>query len=145
MRPLVVLRVASPDLAVPVKAETYLVQLLAIAVDIVDRRDGGVLARLDGVLLGGEAVGVVAHGVEHIVSLLALVACVYVGGDIAQRMSHMESCTRRIGKHVEYIVLGLIGLLCDVVGLAFCPAALPLLLYLLEVVFHFSWFVAAIY
>ena len=64
------------------------------------------LTGLDGVLLSGEAVGVVAHRVEHIEAIQTLVAGEDIAGYIAQRMPHVKSRTRGIGKHIQYIELG---------------------------------------
>ena len=49
---MVVFRIAGTDFAVPVEGETYLVQLFAIAVDIVDGGDCGMLSRLYGIMFG---------------------------------------------------------------------------------------------
>ena len=74
LRPLVVDGVAGAHLALPVEREAYLVQLVSIAVDVLERRLLRVLTGLDGVLLGRQSVGVVAHRVQHVEALLALVA-----------------------------------------------------------------------
>ena len=81
--PVVIAGVACAHLAVPVEAESDLVELLAVVVDVCLGGDGRVLAGLDGILLGGQSVSVVSHGVEHVEATLALVACVYVAGNIA--------------------------------------------------------------
>jgi len=61
--PLVELGITRTYLAAPVVAETYLVELAAIAGYIVGSGLLGMLAGLYGILLGGQAIGVVAHGV----------------------------------------------------------------------------------
>jgi hypothetical protein len=43
-------------------------QLLPETVDVLPRGDTRVSARVDGVLLGGQAEGVPAHGVEHVIA-----------------------------------------------------------------------------
>ncbi len=85
LRPLVVLGVAGAHLAAPVEAEPYLVELLAVAVDVFHRGHLGVLPRLYGILLGRQPVGIIAHGVKHVVALQSLVAGIDVAGYIAQR------------------------------------------------------------
>ena len=51
------------------------------------------LTRLDGILLRREAESIVSHGVQHIEALLPFVTGIYIGGDIAQRVPHMQACT----------------------------------------------------
>ena len=65
-----------------------------------------VLAGLDGVLFGGQAEGVPAHGVEHMEALRAFVAGEDVGGGVALRMADMQAGARRVGEHVEDVELG---------------------------------------
>ena len=74
LRPFVVFWIACAHFAAPIERESYLVELGAIARDVVDCGLLRVLSGLDGILLCGEAVGVVAHRVEHIESFLAFVA-----------------------------------------------------------------------
>ena len=136
LRPLIVARLAGAHLAVPVEAEAYLVQLLAVALDVRLGGDGRVLTCLYGILLGRQAIGIVAHRVEHVEALLALEARVDIAGDVSQRMSHMQSGTARVGEHVEHVVLFLRCILGHLVGFLFHPARLPLLLNLSEIVIH---------
>ena len=83
--------VAGSDLSVPVEGETDFVQLFAIACNVFDGRHRGVLSGLNGILFGGKAVGIIAHGVKDVESFQAFVACVDVGGDVAERMTDMKS------------------------------------------------------
>ena len=89
LRPVVIRRLAGAHLAAPVEGEANLIQLFAIAIDVVHRRHLRVLTRLDGVLLGRQTVGVVTHRVEHIEATEAFVASIDVGGDVAQRMPNV--------------------------------------------------------
>ena len=103
--PLVVVGGAGAHLAVPVEAEAYLVELFAVAVNV---GEGGllwVLSCLDGILFCWQSVGIVAHGVEDIVALKTLVARIYVAGDVAERMAHMQTGSAWIGEHVEDVEL----------------------------------------
>ena len=84
---------ACAHLSAPVERESYLVELLTVAVDILACCLLRVLSCLYGILLCWQAVGVVSHGVEHIVALQALVAGIDIAGDIAERMADMESRT----------------------------------------------------
>ncbi len=81
--PVVVFGVAGAHLTVPVKGKAYVVELLPVARYVGLCCHLGVLSCLYGILLGGQAVGVVAHGVEHVVAVLPLVARVDVAGYIA--------------------------------------------------------------
>ena len=136
LRPVVVARVAGAHLAVPVEREAYLVQLFAVAVYVARRRNGGVLARLDGILLGGQAVSVITHRVENVEAAQALVARVDVGSDVAERVPHVKARSRGIGKHVEHVELGPRGILGHVVRLLRRPGLLPFLFYLFEIIVH---------
>ena len=136
LRPLVIGGVAGAHLAAPVEREAYLVQLLAVAADVLLGGDGGVLPRLYGILLGGQPVGVVAHGVQHVEAFQAFVAAVDVGGDVAQRMPHVQPRARGVGEHVQHVILGAVGAYAGLVRTMLLPVALPLLLDILEVVFH---------
>ena len=103
--PFVVCGVGGTHLAVPVEGEADLVELLAVAGDVLAGGEGGVLARLDGVLLGGEAEGVVAHRVQHVEPFLPFVAGVDVGCDVPEGVPDVQARARRIGEHVQNIEL----------------------------------------
>ena len=135
LRPMVVVGRTSAHLAVPIETEADLVQLLAVAVDV---GKGGllrVLSRLDGILLGWQAVGVVAHGVQHVEALQTLIAGIDVGGDVAQRMTHMQTCAAGVGEHVQDIIFGDACIFLHTVGALFGPKTVPLLFNLAEIVF----------
>ena len=86
---MVIFRIASTDFTVPVERETDFVELLAVAVDIVDGSDGRMLSGLDSILLGGQAVSVVSHRIEYIEALQSFVTGVNVRSDISQRVSYV--------------------------------------------------------
>ena len=134
--PLVVVRVAGAELAVPVEGETDAVQLAAVAGHVVVRGLLRVLAGLDGVLLGREAEGVVAHRMEDVEALQALVAGKDVTGDVSQRMSDMQARARRIREHVQDVIFrfGAVGL--SLVRLVLSPPILPLSFNLDKIIFH---------
>ena len=94
------------------------------------------LTCLDGVLLCRQAEGIIAHGMKDIEALESLVAGVDVACYIAQGMSHVQTCSRRVGKHVEHIVLRLGFVFRYLVGTFSGPAFLPLAFYFFEIVFH---------
>ena len=84
---MIILRIACADLAVPVKRETDVVQLLAIACDVDNGRHLRMLSCLNGILLGRESIGIIAHRVEHVVALQTLEACIYIGCYISERVA----------------------------------------------------------
>ena len=90
LRPFVERRIAGAHLPVPVVGEAYAVELAAVALDIAGGGDFGVLAGLDGILLGGKAEGVVSHGVQHVEALEPLVSGEDVAGDVAERMTDVQ-------------------------------------------------------
>ena len=110
--PLEIVRVGRGERAPPVVGQANARQLFAHVGDIVVRGDGRVLAGLQGVLFGGQAKRIVTHGVEHVLALSALVTGDHVGGDIAQRVSHVQTFARGVGEHIE-----------DEVFFAFCQVA----------------------
>ena len=66
----------------------------------------GVLAGLAGVLLGRQPERVEAHRVQHVEAAHPLEADVHVGGDVAQRMAHVQPRPRRVREHVHDEQLG---------------------------------------
>ena len=138
LRPLVVLGVAGAHLAAPVEAEPYLVELLAVAVDVFHRGHLGVLPRLYGILLGRQPVGIIAHGVKHVVALQSLVAGIDVAGYIAQRVAHMQAGPAGVGKHVEHVVFGFALIDVHLIGVVVAPVLLPLLFDCVKIVIHIS-------
>ncbi len=94
------------------------------------------LACLDGVLLGGKSVGVVAHGMKHVETLLALVAGVDVAGDVSERMPHVKSRSGRVGEHVEHIEFLARRVLRHFVYFVVTPVFLPASFDFFMIVFH---------
>ena len=136
--PFVIGGIAGADLTVPVEREADLVELFPVAGDVPFGRYGGVLPRLNGVLFGRQAESVVAHRMKYVEAAKPFVARVDVRSDIAQRVSDVQTRTRRVGEHVEHVEFGPRRVGLDLVGFIFLPAALPLGLDLLEIVLHSS-------
>ena len=136
LRPVVVFGVAGAYFAVPVEGETYLVKLFAVAVDVVDGGNRRVLSRLDGVLLGGQSVSVISHGVQYVETLQSFVAGVNVRSDVTQRVSYVQSRAGGVGEHVQHIEFLLRLVFRHLVGLVLHPPFLPFLFNLPEIVFH---------
>ena len=136
LRPFVITRLTGAHLAVPVVAKTDLVHLLAVAVDVLLGRHGGMRTRLDGVLLGGQTVGIVAHRVEHIEAFQPFVSCINIRGDIAQWVTYVQARTRGIREHIQDIEFRLIVVNINLIDFVVAPILLPLFLDFVEVVIH---------
>ena len=67
-------------------------------------------AGLDGVLLGGQAKGVPAHGMQDVDPAHPFEAGNDVGGRVAFGMADVQPVAARIGKHVEHVVFRLRGI-----------------------------------
>ena len=123
----VVVGIAGGELALPVDRQAHGLELAAHGVDVLV----GPLARVDlalhGGVLGRQAEGVPAHGMQHVEALGAHVA----GHDVAQRvaahMPHVDA-PRRVGEHLELVALGLLALVLGAEGAALLPHLLPVLL-----------------
>ena len=107
LSPLVISRITGTDLARPVVRETDPVHLLTVTCNIVFRRDSRMLSGLDGILLCRKSECIISHRMKHIESAKPLVAAVYVTCNISERMSYMQTCSRRIWEHVKHIILRL--------------------------------------
>ena len=130
-------------LTVPVETESNLIQLLAIAVDVGFGRDGRMLSGLDGILFGGQSVGIIAHGVQHIETLQTLEACIDITGDIAEWMAHMQARTAGVREHVEHIEFLFVLVFGNLIRLVLHPALLPFLLDFSEIVFHICFIISS--
>ena len=105
LRPFVVFGRAGAHLARPVEGEADFVELFAVAGNVLCRGHRRVLSGLNGILLSRQPIGVVAHGVEHIVAAQTTIACIDIGSDVAQRVTDVQAGARRVGKHVEDVKL----------------------------------------
>ena len=92
LRPPVVPGVGGVDLAVPIVRKAEHADLLAEAVYVLLRRDGGMGAGLHRVLLRRQAKRIPSHRMQHIETLHPLVAAQDVGCRVSLRMPHVQSC-----------------------------------------------------
>ncbi len=104
--PLVVARIGRIDLAVPVVGETQRFDLPAERIDIILGGDSRVDVLLDRVLLGGQAEGIPAHGVQDVVAAHPLVSADDIRGGVSLRVPHMQPGPAGIGEHIEDVELG---------------------------------------
>ena len=136
LSPFVVLGITGAHLAAPIERETDLVQLLTIAADVLRCGHSGVLTRLDSILLGGQTKGVVTHRVQNVETAQTLVARIDIRGDVAQRVTYVQTCARRIGEHIEDIEFGARRIDLHFVGTALAPLFLPFGFDGSKIVFH---------
>ena len=99
--PLVVARVDRGEGAPLVVVDAQPPQLGADRGDVGLGGDPRVLPGLHGVLLGGQAEGVVAHGVQHVVAVHPAEPAGDVGAQVAQRVADVQPRARGVREHVH--------------------------------------------
>ncbi len=104
--PLVVVRVDRGERPALVVAQAQPAQLDLHVLDVGLGRDARVRAGLHGVLLGRQAEGVEAQGVQDVVAGHPLVAGEDVGGDVPERVSDVQARTGGVREHVHDELLG---------------------------------------
>ena len=107
--PLVVVRLDRRERAALVVAQAQPAQLGLHVLHVGLGGDARVRTRLYGVLLGGQAEGVEAQGVQHVVPGHALVTGEDIGGDVAQRVTDVQARTGGVREHVHDELLRLGG------------------------------------
>ena len=125
LRPLVVVFFARLDLGGPVKHRAHCAQLTLHRRNVLLGGVLGVDARLDRVVLCGQAKGVKAHGLEHVVALHALEAGIGVRGPVVVPVPDMQLCAGRVGEHLQNIPLPAFRLLVKLIDLCLFPPSLP--------------------
>lgn len=70
---------------------------------------------------------------QYIISFQHLLPGQRVGSDIPLRMSYMQSCTGRIGEHIQNIEFRFGSIFSDFVYVGFFPSFLSFLAYVFEV------------
>ena len=123
--PPVVVRVAGCDLSGPVERDAPGAELAAELLDGLHRRGARVLARLDRVVLGGEAEGVVAHGWMTLIP----VTPAEVGDGVADGVDLEVAYVRLaggVGQHLEDVGLGAFVVEAVGAGIRHLPGVLVL-------------------
>ncbi|OPZ76422.1 MAG: hypothetical protein BWY79_01632 [Actinobacteria bacterium ADurb.Bin444] len=139
--PLVVLRPAGDNLTVPIDSHAQAAKLAIDGGDGVLGEDGGVFAGLYGDVLRVETEGVVTHGMQDELALVAPEARDHIAHGVVLDVSHVRAA-RRVGEHLQDIGgatrLTLLHVLECRIGHVEClftrPDRLPLGLDLLRVV-----------
>ena len=136
LRPLIVLGVGGVDLAVPVKGQAQRLELALEAGHILGGDDLGVDVVFQGVVLGRQAEGVPAHGVQDVIAALTLFARDDVQRGVAARMADVQARggrVRELDQRVEFR-LGMVDFGME--GILVLPDLLPFGLNCFKVVFH---------
>jgi len=141
LSPMVISWFTSTYFTVPIKREADFVQLFTIAVDIVHSGDGRVLSGLYSVLFCRKSICVISHRVQHVETLQAFVTGINITGYVSQRMSYVQSGSRRIREHIQYVEFLFAFVFSHLIGMVLCPSLLPFLFNLSEIVFHDLFFV----
>ena len=136
--PFVVVRVGGVHDAVPVKAEAQHFELFGEMGDVVFGDHGGMDVVFDGVVLGGEAEGIEAHGEKDVVAIHALFAGDDVHGGVGAGVAHVEALPGGVGELDEAVELGLVTVVPGGEDLVLLPFFLPFGFDGGEIVFQFS-------
>ena len=91
---------------------------------------------LNGILLSRQSKRVVPHRMQDIESFKAFVATVNITGNVSQWVTHMQSRSTGIGKHVQYIAFGPVGIVLYPIHRIIPPLLLPFPLNIPESIFH---------
>ena len=134
--PFIIIGIAGAYLTIPIVAKTYFVELFAITRDILFGSNGRVLTRLNGILLGRQPVRIKTHRMQYVITLQTLVAAIYVGSNITQRMPYMQTRSRRIREHIQYIKFRTVATIFHLVNGILFPISLPFLFDFSKVIFH---------
>ena len=129
----VVARVAGRELAAPVERQAHRLELRLHGGDVGVGPFLGMDLLLHRRVLGRQAEGVPAHGMQHVEAAGALVAGDHVALRVVAHVAHVDA-PRRIGEHLEHVVLGPRLIHHGAEGLAIVPDLLPLGFGLAEIV-----------
>ena len=139
LRPAVVLRRVTRDLATPVDRPPHSAHLLANRGDVALRDRLRMPAFPDSRVLGGQAERVVAHRTQHALAVPPAEMHEHVAQRVVLHVAHVQ-LTRRIGQHLEHVgarrVAGQVGRarVGDIKRALARPDFLPACLYLVGVV-----------
>ena len=119
-----------------IKGMQKVLELLTEVIHILLGDDGRVNVVLHGKVLGGQTEGIPAHGVQHVVAVLAALAADDIQRGIAAGMADVQTRARRIRELDEGVELGFVVVDLDMEGLFVLPHLLPLGLNGLVIILH---------
>ena len=124
--PFEIVRICRIDFPIPVVAEAQHLDLATKLSDVLPGSFAGMRAGvLNRVLLRGQAKGVPAHRVQHIVAAHPAVAHQDVGRRVTFGVADVQARPRGVRKHIEDVELGLVRCVGRTEGLVHFPEALP--------------------
>ena len=133
LTPTVVVGAAGLDHAIQIVGEAHALHRGECLVHVLIRPGGSLRVVLDGGVLGGQAKGVKADGMQHVVAAHAGLTGHGIADGIVARVAHVQ-VARRIREHLEHVLLGLAGVGVDGKEVGVLPGLHPLGLNGLRVV-----------
>ena len=106
LTPAVVVGAAGLDHAIQIVGEAHALHRGERLVHVLIRPGGSLRVVLDGGVLGGQAKGVKADGVQHVVAAHAGLTGHGIADGVVARVAHVQ-VARRIREHLEHVLLGL--------------------------------------
>ena len=106
LTPTVVVGAAGLDHAIQIVGEAHALHRGERLVHVLIRPGGSLRVVLDGGVLGGQAKGIEADGVQHVVAAHAGLTGHGIADGIVARVAHVQ-VARRIREHLEHVLLGL--------------------------------------
>ena len=105
----IIFRIAGGEFARPVQRQAHHLELGAHRRDIFVGPVARAYALVARRILGRQAEGIPAHGMQHIVALGAAEAGDDIAHGVVAHMAHMDA-PRRIGEHLQHIAFGFVGM-----------------------------------
>ena len=133
LTPTVVVRTAGLNHAIQIVGEAHALHRGERLVHVLIRPGGSLRVVLDGGVLGRQAKGVKADGVQHVVAAHAGLTGHGIADSVVARVAHVQ-VARRIREHLEHILLGLTVVGVDGKEVGVLPGLHPLGLNGLRVV-----------
>ena len=125
LTPAVVVGAAGLDHAIQIVGEAHALHRGECLVHVLIRPGGSLRIVLDGGVLGGQAKGVKADGMQHVVAAHAGLTGHGIADSIVARVAHVQ-VARRIREHLEHVLLGLAGVGVDGKEVGVLPGLHPL-------------------
>ena len=125
LTPAVVVGAAGLDHAIQIVGEAHAPHRGERLVHVLVRPSGSLRVVLDGGVLGGQAKGVKADGMQHVVAAHAGLTGHGIADGVVARVAHVQ-VARRIREHLEHVLLGLAGVGVDGKEVGVLPGLHPL-------------------
>ena len=133
LAPAVVVGAAGLDHAIQIVGEAHALHRGERLVHVLIRPGGSLRVVLDGGVLGGQAKGIEANGMQHVKAAHTGLTGHGIADGIVARVAHVQ-VARRIREHLEHVLLGLAGVGVDGKEVGVLPGLHPLGLNGLRVV-----------